>query len=110
MKLIDLKPRWIDLFNWSHPSIFHVGVSFLCPQCDVNLPEHGEKRRQRLAVQFWPPIDPDKLLGTLFELPELPTYHRRIQGDSFETLTLEPSIGFESFGHWHGRIINGVIK
>ena len=34
-------------------------------------------------------------------------FHKRISGEDFDRLTLEPSIGFE--GHWHGRITNGQI-
>ena len=109
MRLIDLKPHWIGLNNWASSSIFRVGVSFLCPHCDPNLPEHGEHRRRRLAVRFWPPIDPDGLLGKMFDLPN-EGFHRRESGDSFETLTIEPSIGFDSIGHWHGRITNGEIR
>ncbi len=109
MKLIDLKPRWIELNNWASTSMFYVGISFLCPHCDPNLPEHGEDRRRRLAVKFWPPIDPEGLLGRVFELPDL-GYHTRVSGDSFETLTIEPSIGFENIGHWHGRITEGEIR
>lgn len=109
MRLSELSPHWVGLNNWASPSIFRVGISFLCPHCDSKLPEHGETRRRRLAVKFWPPIDPDGLLGKMFDLPN-EGYHRRISGDTFENLTLEPSIGFDSIGHWHGRITNGEIK
>lgn len=34
-------------------------------------------------------------------------FHKRVSGDNFDTLTLEPSIGFEL--HWHGRITNGEL-
>jgi hypothetical protein len=110
MRLTDLKPHWIGLNQWASESVFIIGLSFLCPHCDPNLPEHGENRRRRLAVNFWPPIDPDKLMGRMFsELPH-DGYHRRESGDSFDTLTIEPSIGFDSIGHWHGRITNGEIR
>jgi len=32
------------------------------------------------------------------------------QGDTFDTLTLLPSIDFSGKGHWHGHITNGVIQ
>ena len=106
-KLIDLKPHWIGLENWKSPSKFYVGVSFLCPHCAPkmcptcgHLPDH-----KRLAVYFWPPIDPDGLLGSMFNLPHNGGHVRT--GDTFETLTLSPSIGFDSIGHWHGNITNG---
>ena len=109
VKLIDLSPRWIGLNNWASPSFFAVGVSFLCPHCDVHAPEHGPDRRRRLAVMFWPPIDPDKLLDRVFDLPDSGS-HRRVSGESFDTLTIEPSIGFDSIGHWHGRLTNGEAR
>lgn len=69
---------------------------FQCPHCDPSLPEHGPDRRRRLAVRFWPPIDPTGMLGRLFDIPAPADAHRRISGASFDDLTLEPSIGFES--------------
>jgi len=27
--------------------------------------------------------------------------------EELDTLTLQPSIGFDSIGHWHGNITNG---
>lgn len=105
MKLTGLKPKWIELNNWASESKFYVGVSFLCPHCPADAPEHGENRRRRPAVNFWPPIDPDCLLGRIFDLPHNGGHART--GDTFETLTLTPSVGFESIGHWHGHITNG---
>lgn len=109
MRLADLKPRWTVLNGWASPSKFYTGVSFLCPHCSADAPDHGPGRRRRLAVKFWPPIDPDGLMGRIFELPKPPDAHQRVGGETFETLTIEPSIGFESIGHWHGRITNGAI-
>lgn len=110
MRLIELSPHWIGLNNWASPAIFRIGVSFLCPHCDPSLPEHGAERRIRLAVNFWPPIDPEGLMGRTFD--ELPHegYHRRVSGDSFDALTIEPSIGFDSIRHWHGQITDGEIR
>lgn len=105
-KLIDLKPHWIGLQGWSSDAAFYVGVSFLCPHCDSSLPEHGPNRRRRLAVMFWPPIDPEGMLGRVFDLPSNGG-HQRVSGETFETLTLHPSVGFDSIGHWHGMLQNG---
>lgn len=58
-------------------------------------------------VNFWPPIDPENLQGTLINIPNNNGHART--GDTFETLTLSPSVGFGSIGHWHGHIINGEI-
>lgn len=110
MKLTELKPHWITLNGWAAPDPFYIGISFLCPHCDPALPEHGQTRRKRLAVSFWPPIDPSGMLGRMFELPVHPNAHKRVSGDTYEDLTLEPSIGFDSIGHWHGWIIKGEIQ
>jgi hypothetical protein len=110
VRLVELKPHWIGLNGWAAPEPFYIGLSFLCPHCPADLPEHGQTRRRRLAVSFWPPIDPGNW-AKRFAVPFVPTSaaHRRISGETFDTLTLEPSIGFESIGHWHGRITNGAI-
>jgi hypothetical protein len=100
MKLVDLKPKWATLAQWCASEAFYTGITFLCPHC----------LQKRLYVRFWPPVDPEKLLGRIFELPDPgPEVHRRTSGESFESLTIDPSIGFESIGHWHGRIINGEV-
>jgi hypothetical protein len=48
------------------------------------------------------------MLGRVFELPHNGG-HERVTGESFDTLTLNPSVGFDSIGHWHGRITNGEM-
>lgn len=32
------------------------------------------------------------------------------EGDTFETLTLKPSVDASGWGHWHGWITNGEVK
>lgn len=109
MRLIDLKPHWIGLNGWAAAEPFYMGVSFLCPHCPVDAPEHGPTRRRRLVVIFTPPIDPADWLSRMV-VPEMLTgAHKRVRGDTFETLTIEPSIGYDSIGHWHGRITDGNI-
>jgi len=112
MKLSDFEPHWIGLSNWASQSKFYIGVSFLCPHCQPkacptcgHLPEH-----KRLAVSFYPPIDPDNIAATFgVPVPAPVNGHQRLSGDTFDTLTLTPSIGFESIGHWHGYITNGEV-
>jgi hypothetical protein len=113
MRLTDLKPRWIGVPNWSLPGRpYYIGVTFLCPHCDPNLPEHGPNRRQRLSAMFWPHIDPT---GVNAEFPmnfqrNETQWDRWPTTDTFETLTLTPSIDVSAHGHWHGHIINGEIR
>lgn len=68
-----------------------MGVSFWCPCC----------RKVRIAVFFANPIDgkppsDDHKLWTR-------------SGETYETLTLTPSIDASAHGHWHGFIRNGAI-
>lgn len=97
MKLTDLNPRWVGL-----PGPIYDGVSFDCPHC----------RKQRLAITFNPPIDPNGWWPRISP----PTYSginvwKRDGGETFETLTLSPSIdaNVDIAGHWHGHIRNGQV-
>ncbi len=108
MHLVDLDPHWVTLQNWSIPDKFYVGVRFLCPHCSADLADYGANRRQRLVVSFWPPIDPSGLLGKMFNIPRPPDAWERT-GDTFETLTLTPSVDVSQHKHWHGHITNGEI-
>jgi hypothetical protein len=115
--LVDLKPKWIQPNQWADASPpFYIGISFLCPHCiHEPCPTCGHMRGKRLAVSFWPPIDPQNMLAQ----PHIAaakqawvglTPHTRVSGETFETLTLAPSIGFDAAGHWHGRIVDGVCQ
>lgn len=96
MKLMALSPRWI---GYSEQLVN--GISFLCPHCMT----------QRLAIHFDPPIDPDNWWPRLVQ----PTYAgmniwRRLKGETFEDLTIEPSVNAEIEGHWHGFIKDGEVS
>jgi len=111
MKLIEFKPHWIQPAGWSQLSPpFYIGLSFLCPHCPhTPCPTCNHMRGTRLAVSFWPPIDPENARGRMFEWPEPTERTHQRTGDTFETLTITPSVGFEQIGHWHGTIINGEL-
>lgn len=101
MKLTDLSPRWVGIHNWSSESIYRIGVSFDSPTTG-----------KRLAVLFTPAIDPDGLAarwqwGDYFPQAKKWT---RATGETFETLTLTPSLDFSAFGEWHGCITNGEVQ
>lgn len=98
MRLTELNPKWIAVGHAPAHIIF--AVRFDCPHCRV----------QRLAVMFTPFIDPSGWLpkiGGEWTTKEL-KWNRT--GDTFENLTLTPSINTEWVGHWHGFIENGEIK
>ena len=102
MKLTELEPRWTGIGG-----VIVDGITFLCPHC----------RTQRLGVKFSPPIDPDGWWDRILR----PTYDgmnvwSRAAGETFETLTLSPSIDasesgrIDFAGHWHGFIEKGEVR
>jgi len=115
MRLIDLEPRWVVAHRWDDadgtmqfqwaeaPLRRHgMGLSFLCPV----------HRDHRLAVMFANPLDgqpPDAEAQYLWKR----------DGDTFESITLGPSVdasgNTSSNGEiqtpcWHGFIRNGMIQ
>jgi hypothetical protein len=108
MRLIDLQPRWIIPSQWVPLDPFYVGLSFLCPHCaKTQCSSCGAyKTGFRLAVNFWPPIDPAGWMGRV-AIPFPDNNGHRRSGETFDTLTLTPSVGFEGIGHWHGNITLG---
>lgn len=95
MRLTELTPRWTVpvRFSVSLPT----GVSFLCPCC----------MSRRLSVSFINPIDPQGLLSQTNWQPVGMAWERT--GETFETLSLLPSVDYSQSGHWHGHIINGEV-
>lgn len=110
MKLIDLNPRWVGLNGRNHfgenSASVKFGLTFACPHCGI-----------RMGVLFRPFMDPDNIaLKVEWAIPGAPDPNtgevKEVlwwdrTGDSFETLTLSPSVNLE--GHWHGHITNGLL-
>lgn len=108
MKLTELSPRWFDV---SGVGTDKDGISFLCPHC----------LKRRLGVQFAnsiggeekPPMTQKEKMKHIHELRTfdigMSTVWQRT-GDTFENLTLFPSIDCSNSGHWHGWITNGEVK
>jgi hypothetical protein len=98
MKLTDLNPHWTCDAIGRHG----MGISFDCPV----------HREHRLAVAFANPVDGGAKMGGS-------NYWWVRSGETFETLTLQPSVdasGCEQIGNgmiqtpcWHGHIVNGVV-
>jgi hypothetical protein len=96
VKLADLNPRWFGVDG------LVVGVSFDCPCC---------AGATRLAVPFeptfaFPGVEPHGEGHTYLQ----PDPHWKRAGDSFDNLTLTPSVDASKHGHWHGSIANGAAK
>lgn len=95
MKLTDLNPRWS---YWSHlPG--RIGVNFDCPV----------HRNHRVYVPFANPLDDG--------LPEVRRHLWTRTGDTFETLSLSPSVDYTKYDNgatrdptcWHGHVTNGEV-
>lgn len=103
VKLVDLQPHWCGMNGWSSPEQFFVGLTYLCPHCMT----------QRLGVMFANPIDPANLRERYGWTWDVGTaYGQNVwqrTGDTFETLTLVPSVDCSASGHWHGTITNGEV-
>lgn len=101
MRLADLEPRWIGAGGEGVtrngvpvPERHGIGISFNCP-CGCAM---------RVAVPFGNPLD-----GQAPDDGFLNQWART--GDTFETLTLTPSILRSHLGicGWHGFVTNGEI-
>lgn len=89
-----------------------MGLSFDCPCC------RGTERATRLAVFFANPVDGGPPADDAADpgWNEVDGHLRHAHprwtrsGDTFETMTLSPSIDASAHGHWHGFISEGSIK
>lgn len=100
MRLNELNPKWIALKENGDA----IGVTFLCPHC----------RQVHVGVYFAQPVDIDGVLGIDPSLPLFIAQHPenlywQRNGDTFEALTLTPSIDTSQHGHWHGFVTNGEV-
>lgn len=107
MKLIELDPKWITRDGT------RIGIVFRCPHCgtdnfyrltcySVPMGKFGQQH-EVLA----PLVHEDELHRVV---PVKPDYAWQFSGDTFETLTIAPSLDASASGHWHGHIVNGEIK
>lgn len=113
-RLTDWSPHWVNLSGAADGVLAYIGISFLCPHCTHSpCPTCGAQRGKRVAVSFWPPIIPpnqaypDLVRQSVESIPHN-NFHQRVSGETFDTLTLNPSIGFDP--HWHGSITNGEVR
>lgn len=103
MLLVDLNPRFFshggegvsDEAGNPIPKRKGIGVSFDCPCLSPSC--------IRVAIPFDKPLD-----GGPSPHPEPNTWKRT--GDTFETLTLKPSIKRLDNCKWHGWVTNGEVK
>lgn len=105
MRLVDLNPTWQRWFHekdipFGQPPTWHaIGMSFDCPV----------HRTHRVHVDFAVPFDDVK------PVPRIHLWQRT--GDTFETLTLAPSVDYTRYDNgelrdptcWHGFVQNGNV-
>jgi hypothetical protein len=113
MRLTELEPRWIGLSGTVNPSgeewhegdgTVTFGISFLCPKT----------RDHRIAVQFEPHLGDVAHTHWPAGLVRIGQHIWTRGGDTFDTLTLSPSIDASQYtecggGCWHGFIRNGEV-
>lgn len=95
MRLTELNPRWLTCTNpdlGGSEGRSGMGISFQMPDC-----EH------RITAWFKNPLDG----GTPINEPDRPRCLWQRTGDTFDTLTLEPSI--DASPDWHGWVRNGEV-
>lgn len=100
MRLVELNPRWYCVGSQSN----RVGFTFQCPHCPTDA-------GTRLAVAVHldgTNMDPDPENPQQFAAGE--NIWSITSGDSFENMSLSPSIDASSSGHWHGHITGGKIS
>jgi hypothetical protein len=96
-KLAELDPRWIKATNpdcGGRPGAHGMGLSFLSP-LDTGL---------RINIWFANPLDG----GPPISDPDMPCHLWQRTGETFDTLTLTPSI--DASPDWHGFITSGECK
>lgn len=106
MKLVDLNPRWVgaggsDITQNGQPvpERHGVAITFDCPCGRRDDNDHAA----RLCIEFTQPLDGGPALRN-----DGHTWNRT--GDTFETLTLAPSIQVVGGCGWHGHLQNGVLR
>jgi len=101
MRLTDLDPRWISFDERL------VGITFRCPHCKTT----------RLTVYFEPTSfrrqvsQMHEVLGDVHSdwVPSRTDFAWERIGDTFEELTIIPSVDASRSGHWHGHVKKGEV-
>jgi hypothetical protein len=117
MRLVDMNPRWMNAAGESVTNAdgtpverrTGIGLLFHCP-CGRYEDDGGERYYEECYVPFSNPLDGG---------PQVGGQGWQREGDTFETLTLRPSIlrlkwkgqdGQEHGCGWHGFITSGEIQ
>ncbi len=99
--LLDLNPEWVGYGEGRHG----MGIYFDCPHC-FELGGEDRQYARRLLIWFANPVDG----GPPATPSQLPAPRWKRKGETFDVLTLSPSINDSHSGHWHGFIRAGKIE
>lgn len=105
MLLTDLEPRWLEKDGR------RVGLTFFCPCCLTDrLTCFFEPTPFRQQVQMMIPIAGKDLGDRVNWVPSKADFAWTKTGDTFDNLTVSPSIDASAAKHWHGFIQGGEVR
>jgi hypothetical protein len=115
MRLVDLNPWWFGALGIDTGKD---GMTFLCPcaKCLAN-----PDTQVRLAVQFANPVGAEPKPAMTFKEKRRHVHDLRTfdvppgflwtrLGETFEAITITPSVDASKAGHWHGFITAGEVR
>lgn len=105
MRLTDLEPRW-----FAHGDEPHAVFVFNCPHCCAT----GRRVRLSCTVVAMKGSDQRGIFDAAYGEDAVVVGCKflawtMVNGPSFETMTITPSLDASAAGHWHGFITNGAI-
>jgi hypothetical protein len=111
--IVELRPRWVGsggegIFRADGtpaPAREGVGIMFDCP-CGKHSVEDQANELQDFQTRVFVHVDPPLDGGPRLESAK-PAWQRT--GDTFETLTLRPSIKRVGGCGWHGFVTDGIV-
>lgn len=118
MRLAELNPQWLEKRGE------RVGIMFRCPHCrgvwltcfwvgmriwgdEVDEPGRWEGQMGYIRRKLDELKEPDFAESNVVPCAALLAWTKT--GDTFDTISLQPSLDASASGHWHGSISNGAI-
>lgn len=107
MRLTELDPRWLETEGRK------VGITFICPCCrspETRLTAFFEPTPFRRQVELMLPISGKERGDRIDWIPSKADFAWARTGETFDSLSITPSIDASKARHWHGHVTNGEIR